>query len=254
MSARTQPDTRHATHDGEAAHAVSLVSLLGEQRAAIVEQLRSHGDRTVAQLAAHLGVSEVAVRRHLAVLEDAGFVASRQVKQRRGRPVARYLLTERARTLFPQRYASMATELMDFITSAHGRAGLRAYLQWRLEREADHFADVVTADDLPERLRQLARALSDAGYDATVTEDGDGFRLTQEHCAIYAVAKDHPEMCAYEAAAFARVLGDDVHLSRRETLATGGSACVCCVRPRGGTHPTDQKQTSKDHQQLSTGG
>jgi predicted ArsR family transcriptional regulator len=210
----------------------SLVSLLGEQRAAIVQELRRHHDRSVSELAAHLGISEVATRRHLGVLEDEGLVAARTVRQGRGRPAARYELTDAAGQLFPQRYDRLASEVMDFLTDEHGRAGMRAFLRWRLEREVEGLRSAVTADELPERLEQLAAALSASGFDATVTPDGSGFTLTQQHCAIEDVAREHPEVCAYEAATFSQVLGRDVTLSRRETLAGGSSACVCCVAPR----------------------
>jgi predicted ArsR family transcriptional regulator len=56
-------------------------------------------------------------------------------------------------------------------------------------------------------------------------------RLVQRHCAIEDVAREHPEICAHEAAAFARVLGGDVRLSRRQTIAGGATACVCTVTP-----------------------
>ena len=210
----------------------SLVSLLGEQRATIVEELRRHGERSVAELAELLGVSEVAARRHLAVLEEDGLVASHTVNQGRGRPAARYWLTADADKLFPQRYDALAGEMLEFLADTQGREGLRAYLRWRLEREVEGLRESVTAEALHERLEQLAHALSEAGYDASVTPDGDGFTLTQHNCAIYDIAKDHPEMCAYEAATFSKVLGGDVRLSRRQTLAGGGQACVCCVTPR----------------------
>lgn len=210
----------------------SLVGLLGEQRAAIIGHLKSEGERTVAQIAGHLGVSEVAARRHLGLLEDDGFLAVRSENRGRGRPVSLYRLTDEARNLFPHRYATVAGDLLDFITDQHGREGLRNFLTWRLDRETESYREVVTAEELHERLEQLAGALSANGYDATVTEDGDGFVLRQEHCAIYDVARDHPELCAYEAATFSQVLGRDVSLSRRETLAGGADACVCCVTPR----------------------
>lgn len=224
---------RVSAPDRVSAH--SLVSLLGEQRAAIVERLRERDGRTAAQLAGHLGISEVATRRHLGVLEDDGFIAARVVNTGRGRPAAHYELTDRARDLFPQRYAEVAEELIQFITSEHGREGLRDYLRWRLERQTDRFADEVTAEELPERLEQLAGALSAAGYEASVEATDEGFRLRQDNCAIYDVARHHPEMCAFEAAGFARALGDDVTLSRRQTLADGDGACVCCVEPAEAT-------------------
>jgi predicted ArsR family transcriptional regulator len=218
----------------------SLVSLLGEQRAAIVEELRRAGDRSVAQLAEHLEISEVATRRHLTVLEEDGLATAEVVNQGRGRPAARWSLTGDARRLFPNRYDALAGEMLTFLADTQGREGVRAYLRWRLEREAASLRDSVTAEDLHERLEQLADALSAAGYDASVTPDGEGFTLTQDHCAIYDVAKDHPEMCAYEAATFSKVLGRDVSLSRRQTLAGGSDACVCCVTPRGGAGDDDQ--------------
>ncbi len=207
----------------------SLVRLLGQPRAQIVTVLRDE-PCSVAQLADHLGISEVAVRRHLTVLEDEGFVTSRTVKHEgRGRPAAWYELTEDAEQLFPHRYDRLASEMLDFLTEEHGRAGLRAFLRWRLEREAAELREAVTAEDLHERLGQLAHALSDAGFAAEVQPTPDGFRLVQNHCTIADVAKEHPEVCAYEAAAFSKVLGQDVSLSRRDTLATGASACVCSV-------------------------
>jgi predicted ArsR family transcriptional regulator len=217
----------------------SLVSLLGEQRAAIIEELRRRGERSVAELAVHLGISEVATRRHLSVLEDERLVASTTVKQARGRPAARYHLTEAASQLFPHRYDRFANEVLDFLADAHGRDGLRAFLRWRLEREVSGLREAVTAEALHERLEQLAGALSNAGFQASVTPDGGGFTLTQDHCAIYDVAKDHPEVCAYEAATFSEVLGGDVTLSRRETLAGGAPACVCCVAPRSPAEPPE---------------
>ncbi len=222
----------------------SLVGLLGEQRAAIVEHCKTAGDASVPELATELGISEVATRRHVQLLEDEGFLAARTVNPGRGRPVARYSLTDHARGLFPHRYAAVAEELLEFITTEHGREGLRAFLRWRSDRAAADLDDVVTSDDLTERLEQLASALSAQGYDAEVTSDGDSFTLRQTHCAILDVARDHPELCAHEAATFAHVLGEDVHVSRRLTLAQGDHACVCSVTPRSREDAGDAAPTS----------
>ncbi len=219
----------------------SLVSLLGDQRAAIVEELRTAGHRSVAELASLLGISEVATRKHLAVLEDEQLVVAETVNQGRGRPAARYRLTPDARRLLPNAYDRLASEMLDFLTDEHGRQGLTSFLRWRLEREVAGLQEVVTAEDLHDRLEQLADALSDAGFEAKVQEDGDGFRLVQTHCAIENVAKEHPEVCAYEAATFSRVLGPGVALSRRQTLADGSDACVCCVTSRQRAEPTEYR-------------
>ncbi len=210
----------------------SLVTLLGEQRAELVSELRRREQATVAELATHLGISEVATRRHLGVLIDDGLVSTRTVVRGRGRPAALYLLTETASALFPQRYDAFASEMLAFLTDAHGRDGLRAFLRWRMQREVDALRNAVTAEDLHDRVAQLAGALTDAGFDASVAPDGEGLALRQQHCTIEGIAREHPEVCAYEAASFSTVLGRDVVLSRRETLAEGGHACVCHIRAR----------------------
>jgi predicted ArsR family transcriptional regulator len=222
-------DTAPAVHVATSAAARSLVSLLGESRAAIVQHRHRGGDASVAELAEHLGISEVATRRHLGLLEDEGFVDARTVNQGRGRPAARYQLTADARRLFPAAYDQLAAEALDFLGQTQGREGVRAFLRWRLEKQIAELGQAVTADDLEDRLTQLAEALSAAGFSASVAEDGSSFTLTQDHCAIEDIARDHPEVCAFEAATFSAVLGDEVRVRRRTTLTRGDAVCVCCV-------------------------
>lgn len=223
----------------------ALVALLGDARARIVLILRRDGRATVAALAAELERSEVAVRRHLGVLCAEGFVSAHaattgtddETVAARGRPPATYTLGAAADRLFPQRYDQLAGQVLEFLQERDGSDGLHAFLQWRVDREVGALREAVTADELHERLQQLASALTDAGFDASVDADEQGFTLIQDHCTIAEVARDHPEVCSYEAATFAEVLGHDVQLRRRASLARGASTCVCQVRPRTDTAP-----------------
>jgi predicted ArsR family transcriptional regulator len=210
---------------------VSLVGLLGDARAALVDHLHLAGPATVAELAAHLGVSAVATRRHLAVLAEEGLVEECAPRATGGRPATCFTLTDRALRLFPSSYDRFAHEALTYLTATEGRSGLLRFLRWRLDREADSLAAAVGDGPLPERMDRLATALSAAGFAAEVEDQRPVLRLVQRHCAIEDVAREHPEICAHEAAAFARVLGTDVRLSRRETIAGGAQACVCTVVP-----------------------
>jgi predicted ArsR family transcriptional regulator len=218
--------------------APSLVGLLGEQRAAVVELLHREGSQPVARIAEHLGISEVATRRHLAVLVGEGLVEERDRRSSGGRPATCFGLSERASRLFPQTYDRFASDAIEFLTDTQGRDGLLSFLRWRVDREAESLADAVADGPLSSRLERLAAALSDAGFASDVEGEAGSFRLVQRHCTIEEVARDHPEICAYEAAAFARVLGPDVRLSRRETIASGAPACVCNIAPRTSTIPS----------------
>lgn len=240
MATGTVPRTPSAPGADIDVGVVSLVGLLGPTRAALVEHLHAEGPRTVAELAAHLGVSAVATRRHLAVLVEEGLVGDCAPRATAGRPATCFALTDRAMRLFPASYDRFAREALEYLTATEGRQGLLRFLRWRLDREADALADAVGDGPLADRLARLATALSAAGFAAEVaTGDGDrpALRLVQRHCAIEGVAREHPEICAHEAAAFARVLGGDVRLSRRETIAGGATACVCTVIPTGADDP-----------------
>jgi predicted ArsR family transcriptional regulator len=213
----------------------SLVGLLGESRARLIELLRS-APQSVAALAKSLGLSEVAVRHHLQVLESDGFVSAQTVRRPgRGRPGSRYTLTDKAQRLFPDNSAELANELLDFLGDEHGRSELQRFLRWRAERHAGRYASALEgAADASERVERLAQVLSDDGFasssQAVTTPDGATvLELRQDHCAIKAVAEQHPELCAYEASIFKNLVGGK--LSRRQTIAGGADACVCHITP-----------------------
>jgi predicted ArsR family transcriptional regulator len=99
---------------------------------------------------------------------------------------------------------------------------------------------VVQDGPLEERVRRLAEALTERRVRGRRRHRRIGgapgaggtlptLQLVQHHCVIEEVAREHPEICDYEAAAFSRALGTDVQLSRRETIADGARACVCTV-------------------------
>src|SRR5919202_5015884 len=71
-------------------------------RLGLLRQLKCSGPQTAAALAAALGVSAVAVRKHLDALAAEGAVAVEGVRQPVGRPAYRYRLTEAAEAYFPQ--------------------------------------------------------------------------------------------------------------------------------------------------------
>lgn len=220
-----------------------LSRLLGETRADVLAGLRA-GPRTIAEIAADLELSEEAVRRHLRGLEADGLVDATLVHDgNRGRPSARYRMTDRAHKLFPDRSADLANELWGFLADEHGRRSVLAFLRWRQQRQAQRYADRLTGTDtVPARAAQLAEVLSEEGFaaESRVVADTDGrtrIELTQSHCAVKEVAAAHPEVCAFEAALFRDLIGAD--LTRRKTIAGGAQECVCTIEAPRDPPPPD---------------
>src|SRR5687768_5139012 len=84
--------------------------------------------RTVTDLAAQLGLTENAVRAQLERLVRAGLV--RQAGSRRGvrRPHAEYVLTSKARALFPKAYEPVLRVLADVIAEQLPKPAVRDLL------------------------------------------------------------------------------------------------------------------------------
>ena len=211
----------------------TLVDLLGDTRGQIVERLR-RGAATASELADELHLTEAAVRKQLRLLtQDALVVSEPEESSGRGRPAARHLLTDRARKLYPDRSAQLANDLFGYLEAEHGRAALHGFLRWRQQQQGSSYeAALDDVTDPAERLDRLAELLSADGFLATCStlDAPDGkvaLQLRQGHCAIADVAAAHPELCAFEAALFQRLLGGRV--SRRTTIAKGHDACVTTV-------------------------
>lgn len=212
--------------------ATTLVDLLGDTRASIVDLLRRRA-QSVADIADTMGLSEVAIRRHLQVLERDGLVDAETIRRDGpGRPSARYMLTDRAHRLFPDNSAQLAIELLSYLEEEHGHEALLGFMRWRAARQGGRYASALEGADSGKGAARLAELLSDDGYfaEAEQVTDGDGrtvLELTQGHCAIKEIAEQHPEICAYETQLFSDLLGATV--SREKTIAGGAPACVCHI-------------------------
>lgn len=226
-----------------------LIDLLGETRAQIVALLHE-GDATVAELARAADLSQVAIRRQLRELVADDLVQGHtQRSDGPGRPAVHYRLTARGERLFPDRSSDLADDVLTFLYDERGKTEMIAFLRWRQKRQQAHYAGALAGiDGLDGRVQRLAELLSDDGFLADAEVAADGFALTQRHCAIKDAAAAHPQLCAFEAALFRQLLGAQV--TRRQTIASGSTACVCEVRPRHDAperpadHPADHPRST----------
>ncbi|MDR9505224.1 HTH domain-containing protein [Brevibacillus agri] len=74
--------------------------------------MKKHGTVSVQELAEHLRITKVAVRKHLDVLHRERYLDAQIMRRQVGRPVFVYQLTPRAERLFPTEYEGLAVELL----------------------------------------------------------------------------------------------------------------------------------------------
>jgi predicted ArsR family transcriptional regulator len=211
----------------------------GRTRHGVARLLLEEGPITTAAVAETLGLSPAAVRRHLDVLVVAGEAEFRDAPRRgqrgRGRPAKLWLLTETGRARFGHAYDDLAIEAIRFVAEAVGEDAVRAFAERRVATLVDRHRTAVTgANEVTDRAKALAVALTREGYAASTRRVGTGEQLCQHHCPVAHVAAEFPQLCEVETAVFADLLG--THVQRLATIARGDAVCTTHI-PLGGSEP-----------------
>lgn len=201
----------------------------------ILKLLKTRTAATAQSLAAALGISHVAVRKHLEVLAREGLVTATPRKVPRGRPTYVYSLTETAKAYFPQAYRELALGILDGLSSLAADQGadlLRTLFRSHNQRLGQLYQlRLASKPDLVSKIRELAQARDEEGYMTTLEQDGDAIVLKEHNCPIYAVAQRHPAACECEAELLQGLLGMPV--ARRARLVDGDAACTYVIEPTG---------------------
>jgi len=178
---------------------------------ALLLHLKRQGEMTVAELCDALGITSMAVRRHLTGLQNEGLVDSRIVKQSRGRPTYRYRLTDKASEVFPQGFANLAADLLDTVFEVGGNKGVMQLLEKRNERLILKLAPRMENKTLPEKVAEIAKIFSEGGYMTEWEELPDGkYIIFQRHCAVHDLANQYRQICALEPQLIQTLLGEKV--------------------------------------------
>lgn len=194
----------------------------------IVEILKQRGRATVDELSKELGITLMAVRLHLVVLERDDLVSRGSIREGPGRPTLVYRLTEQAEEAFPKRYDQLANSLLDAAKAEIGAAGVEAILRRAARAQAAGLRQQVGEGELSAKVAALAR--SQSGEDALCRweEAEDGYFLHRYSCPYYRVARQHPEVCALHS----RVLSEALEAKVEPVclLVQGEGRCSFLIR------------------------
>jgi len=169
-----------------------------ETRRIILDILRIQQQSTVEDIVAELqrrrgSITSVTVRHHLMRLQRDGFIIAPELRRRTtpGRPQHVYMLTEKAREQFPNKYQWLATSLLEEMRKRLPPDGVNVII----EGVADTLAgDVNIPLDLPfqQRLELVTRLLTEQGYQAYWEVWTDGYILHTTNCPYHQAAAAEP--------------------------------------------------------------
>ena len=204
----------------------------------LARELLKLGPITASDLADSLGISAVAVRKHLDDMSEKSLVKSHEIApfgpakpKGRGRPARVYSLTSEGRDFFENQYKSLAQEALTYLATTFGDKAVKDFALSRANEMLKKYSLILNkAKDVTEKVEILSSALSIDGFAAT-TDKGSGpthtIQLCQHNCPIAHVAEQHPEFCDAELDAFSQLLG--VNVTRLSTIANGGNICTSLV-------------------------
>ncbi len=161
-------------------------------RGRIVALLR-RATRTVDELADVLGLTDNAVRAHLATLERDGLVQQSGLRRGSGKPAYAYDLTPEAERLFPKAYGPILGELLDVLAERLPPAELEELLR-----------------AVGRRLEAAVQVLGELGGLAELEERDNLYLVAGYSCPLGVVVPDHPEACRLAEALLSELVGQPV--------------------------------------------
>ncbi|MCK0472730.1 metalloregulator ArsR/SmtB family transcription factor [Halalkalibacter sp. APA_J-10(15)] len=199
-------------------------------RQLILSILKRNEEQTIADLANKLGITEMAVRRHIKDLEKEEIIESCLKRQTMGRPTYIYSLTEKGKESFPRNYSDLSIGILKDIEQLSGKELVDQVFEKRRDRLFTNYA-IEMDGSFKERIEALARIQSENGYMVEYKEVEDGsFEFTEYNCPIAQVAKEYPVACKCEHELFKKLLQTD-EVERTSCIAKEGStSCVYKIK------------------------
>lgn len=191
----------------------------------ILGLLKKHHQLSVNELKAHLQISDMAVRKHVNKLAQDQYIQSSQSKQKMGRPVTRYRLSQRGENFFPKNYSGMTIEFLHDLKEMQGIETVQMLFRKREERLYQKYKlRIRDCKNLREKVAELQKIQAENGYMAEYEQLGEQeFALTEYNCPILKIADEYKQACHCELSLFKRVL--DVQTIERTSCISDGDHC-----------------------------
>jgi predicted ArsR family transcriptional regulator len=197
-----------------------------ETRQRIIEFLKEKSQATVEELAAAIGLTPMAVRYHLNVLQADNLVTTFAVRRQSGpgRPQQVYKLTEAADELFPEDYRSLTDYLLDEVSQKLGKDGLGEIFNNIANRLAGEAPPPRGNQTFEERLDEVVAFLGEKGFAVCWETDDGSYAIHAHSCPYRRVAKDHSEICLLDKHVISSMLKSTP--SRTACLTSGDDHCT----------------------------
>jgi predicted ArsR family transcriptional regulator len=197
----------------------------------ILELLKWKGPLSQDFLSHELGLSTMAVSKHLNNFQKQDLVCYQEEKRDRGRPTKMWQATKKADELFTNNHSSLAVSLIQHARESLGASAVETMVHAHAESKAKDYREHIDENaSIEVRVKQYADIRSKEGYmaESRVVSEGN-YELTENHCPICNAASFCSELCDAEVDVMKSLFGD-VGIERTEHIQNEQRRCVYIIR------------------------
>jgi len=192
-------------------------------REVILDAIKQSNEATVESLAIAADVSPVTVRHHLNSLQAESLLQTRSVRRKVGRPYYVYSLSDKGHELFPQRYMSLSSRLLDELKVQFPSGTVDELFNGVVHQIVDDNRKDFEGLSVERRLDFLVKLLAEEGFLASWELSGDKYILTEYSCPYFSVGQRHDEVCTLDRQLVQIIL--DTEVEQESCMLHGDSQC-----------------------------
>lgn len=190
----------------------------------ILMQLKMEDGQSLGELAKRIGISKMAVLKHLQSLEGRGLLERRIVKKEIGRPFYRFHLLREASSAFGNSAEKLFDSLISYMEETGNRDMIVGFLKKRYKEVELRYRNELASKSGKDRIEALARLRHLENYLPELRKiQGSKYEMLEFNCPIYLVSKKFSEACELERRLFQNVLRMDVDTTH--TQINGHGTC-----------------------------
>lgn len=225
-----------------------MIDISGTRRE-ILGEIKKSGEISISQLTKKLNIVTNAVRGHMVLLEKENLVTFRWLRQRKGRPLKIYKLSEDAEVYFTKKYDYLLNEIIKEIILLDGTEKLK-FLTYDWEgwenapiassgiekfqqilsslaiRWAGEIREKLNLSGVPfdQSIKLFTDYLNAEGYLASLEKKPNGYVLSNYNCVYRNTSRLYRDICGITPVIIKELTGANVTI--RTTIHDGSPCCI----------------------------
>lgn len=196
--------------------------------------LENKSGLSIESIATQLTISRAAVQQQFRGLEREGLIKKHDQIKTSGRPLTRYVLTDRGIGCFPKHYLGLSTLLIQVLKDEMGSEQLIVYLKKLGVKLAKTFRSRFIGKSELEQVKALVELMQDMGFHTTIGNkaQAEDTEIRAYNCIYNDIAHQYQEICAFDTAFIEEILSDfkDREIELHNCMAKGDGHCCFKLR------------------------